>query len=120
MKFSSNWKKAQLKIAKLHNKIANIRKDTLHKLTTYLAKNHSQIVIEDLNVSGMMSNYKLAKAVADMGFYEFRRQYKYKCQLYGSKLTIVDRWFPSSKTCSRCGTVKESLLLSERVFNCEH
>ena len=64
--------------------------------------------------------HKLAKAVADMGFYEFRRQYKYKCQLYGSKLTIVDRWFPSSKTCSRCGTVKESLLLSERVFNCEH
>ena len=120
VKFSSNWKKAQLKIAKLHNKIANIRKDTLHKLTTYLAKNHSQIVIEDLNVSGMMSNHKLAKAVADMGFYEFRRQYKYKCQLYGSKLTIVDRWFPSSKTCSRCGTVKESLLLSERVFNCEH
>ena len=97
-----------------------IFKDTLHKLTTYLAKNHSQIVIEDLNVSGMMSNYKLAKAVADMGFYEFRRQLKYKCQLYGSKLTIVDRWFPSSKTCSRCGTVKESLLLSERVFNCEH
>ncbi|MDE5084661.1 MAG: RNA-guided endonuclease TnpB family protein, partial [Trichodesmium sp. St18_bin1] len=111
---------AQLKIAKLHNKIANIRKDTLHKLTTYLAKNHSQIVIEDLNVSGMMSNHKLAKAVADMGFYEIRRQLKYKCQLYGSKLTIVDRWFPSSKTCSRCGTVKESLLLSERVFNCEH
>ena len=67
-----------------------------------------------------MSNHKLAKAVADMGFYEFRRQLKYKCQLYGSKLTIVDRWFPSSKTCSRCETVKESLLLSERVFNYEH
>ncbi|NES73403.1 MAG: IS200/IS605 family element transposase accessory protein TnpB, partial [Okeania sp. SIO2D1] len=118
-KFSSNWKKAQLKIAQLHSKIANIRKDTLHKLTTYLAKNHSQIVIEDLNVSGMMSNHKLAKAVADIGFYEFRRQLEYKCQLYGSSLTIVDRWFPSSKTCSNCGTVKESLLLSERVFNCE-
>ena len=68
----------------------------------------------------MMANHKLAKAVADMGFYEFRRQLEYKCELYGSKLTIVDRWFPSSKTCSRCGTVKESLLLSERVFNCEH
>ncbi|NEN88860.1 MAG: IS200/IS605 family element transposase accessory protein TnpB [Okeania sp. SIO3H1] len=120
IKFSSNWKKAQLKIAQLHSKIANIRKDTLHKLTTYLAKNHSQIVIEDLNVSGMMANHKLAKAVGSMGFYEFRRQLEYKCELYGSKLIIVDRWFPSSKTCSRCGTVKESLLLSERVFNCEH
>ncbi len=91
-KFSNNWKKAQLKIARLHTKVANIRKDTLHKLTTYLAKNHSQIVIEDLNVSGMMSNHKLAKAVADMGFYEFRRQLDYKCELYGSQLTIVDRW----------------------------
>ena len=118
-KFSNNWKKAQLKIARLHKEIANIRKDTLHKLTTYLAKNHSQIVIEDLNVSGMMSNHKLAKAVADMGFYEFRRQLEYKCELYGSELIIVDRWFPSSKTCSNCGTVKKSLLLSERVFNCE-
>ena len=119
-KFSSNWKKAQRKIARLHSRIANIRKDTLHKLTTYLAKNHSQIAIEDLNVSGMMANHKLAKAVGSMGFYEFRRQLEYKCELYGSQLTVVDRWFPSSKICSRCGTVKESLLLSERVFNCEH
>ncbi len=119
-KFSNNWKKAQLKIAQLHNKIANSRKDTLHKLTNYLAKNHSQILIEDLNVSVMMSNHKLAKAVADMGFYEFRRQLEYKCELYGSELVVMDRWFPSSKTCSRCGVVKESLLLSERVFNCEH
>ncbi|NEP80099.1 MAG: IS200/IS605 family element transposase accessory protein TnpB, partial [Okeania sp. SIO3B3] len=119
-KFSSNWKRASLKIARLHSKIANIRKDTLHKLTTYLAKNHSRIVIEDLNVSGMMSNHKLAKAVADMGFYEFRRQLEYKCELYGSELIVVDRWFPSSKTCSNCGNVKESLSLSERVFWCEH
>ena len=120
-KFSNNWKKAQLKIARLNKKVADIRKDTLHKLTTYLAKNHSQIVIEDLNVSGMMANHSyvacnVAKAVADMGFYEFRRQLEYKCKLYGSELIIVDRWFPSSKTCSRCGTVKESLLLSERAI----
>jgi putative transposase len=99
--------------------MANIRKDTLHKLTTYLAKNHSQIVIEDLNVSGMLANHKLAKAVQDMGFYEFRRQLKYKTQLYGSELIIADRWFPSSKTCSNCGHKKESLSLSERVFECE-
>ena len=118
--FSKNWKKAQLKIAQLHKRIANIRKDTLHKLTTYLAKNHNQIVIEDLNVSGMMANHKLAKAVGSMGFYEFRRQLEYKCELYGSELIVVDRWFPSSKTCSHCGEVKQSLSLSERVFNCEH
>ncbi|WP_159297266.1 RNA-guided endonuclease InsQ/TnpB family protein, partial [Microcystis aeruginosa] len=111
--------KAQRQIAKLHFKIANIRKDTLHKLTTYLAKNHGQIVIEDLNVSGMMANHKLAKAIQDMGFYEFRRQLDYKTQLYGSELIIADRWFPSSKTCSNCGYKKESLSLTERVFECE-
>lgn len=113
-----NWKKSQIKIARLHRKIANIRKDTLHKLTTYLAKNHSRIGIEDLNVSGMMANHKLAKAIADMGFYEFRRQLEYKCQLYGSELVVVDRWFPSSKTCSNCETKKETLSLEERVFHC--
>jgi putative transposase len=116
---SKNWKKAQRKIARLHRKIANIRKDILHKLTTYLAKNHSKIVIEDLNVKGMLANHKLAKAIADMGFYEFRRQLEYKCQLFDSQLIIADRWFPSSKTCSNCGTVKEKLSLSERTFQCE-
>ncbi len=119
-KGSANLKKAQIKIARLHRTIANIRKDALHKLTTYLAKNHGTIVIEDLNVSGMMKNGKLAKAIADLGFYEFRRQLTYKCQLYGSKLVIADRWFPSSKTCSNCGTLKESLWLSQRIFECSH
>ncbi len=117
---SSNWRKAQKKIARLHQKIANIRKDTLHKLTSYLAKNHSRIGIEDLNVSGMMANHRLAKAIADMSFFEFRRQLTYKCELYGSELVVVDRWFPSSKTCSNCGTKKETLLLSERLFECGH
>ena len=115
---SNNWKKAQLKIARLHQKIANIRKDTLHKLTTYLAKNHGTVVIEDLNVSGMMANRKLAKAVQDMGFYEFKRQLSYKSELYSSHVLLADRWFPSSKTCSNCGQKKESLSLSERTFNC--
>jgi putative transposase len=119
MKGSANWKKAQIQTARLHHKIANIRKDTLHKLTTYLAKNHSRIGIENLNVSGMLANHKLAKAIADMGFHEFRRQLEYKCQLYGSELVVVDRWFPSSKTCSNCGTKKETLTLKERVFQCE-
>ncbi|MDJ0534496.1 MAG: transposase [Xenococcaceae cyanobacterium MO_207.B15] len=115
---SKNWKKAQLKIAKLHTKIANIRQDTLHKITTHIAKNHSKIVIEDLNVSGMLKNGKLAKAIADMGFYEFRRQLEYKCQLYGSELIVADRWFPSSKTCSLCGWYNPDLKLSDRWFLC--
>ncbi|MCD8487858.1 MAG: RNA-guided endonuclease TnpB family protein [Desertifilum sp.] len=119
VKGSNNWKKSQIQIARLHRKIANIRKDTLHKLTSYLAKNHDKIGIEDLNVSGMLANHKLAKAIADMGFYEFRRQLEYKCELYGSQLVVVDRWFASSKTCSNCGTKKETLSLSERVFKCD-
>ncbi|GAA6619713.1 RNA-guided endonuclease InsQ/TnpB family protein [Scytonema sp. NUACC26] len=118
IKGSANWKKAQMQIARLHRKIANIRKDTLQKLTTLLAKNHGVIVIEDLNVSGMMANHKLAASIQDMGFFEFRRQLTYKCELYGSKLVIADRWFPSSKTCSNCGTLKKELSLKERVFNC--
>jgi putative transposase len=117
---SSNWKKAQLKIAKLHLKIANIRKHTLHTVTTLLAKNHSKIVIEDLNVSGMLANRKLAASISDMGFYEFRRQLTYKTELYGSKLLIVDRWYPSSKTCSNCGHTKENLSLVQREFICDN
>jgi putative transposase len=107
------------KIARLHGHIANIRKDFIHKVTTNLAKNHSEIVIEDLNVSGMLANGKLSKAIADSGFYEFRRQLEYKTKLYDSKLVLADRWFPSSKTCSNCGNKKESLPLSERTFSCE-
>ncbi|BAZ23092.1 transposase, IS607 family protein [Kalymmatonema gypsitolerans NIES-4073] len=115
---SSNWKKAQVKIARLHRKIANIRKDTLHKITTYIAKNHGVIAVENLNVSGMLANHKLALAIADMGFYELRRQLEYKCQLYGSKLVVVDRFFPSSKRCSNCLCVKQTLSLSERTYCC--
>ncbi|MCC5602779.1 RNA-guided endonuclease InsQ/TnpB family protein [Nostoc favosum] len=117
---SVNFKKAQIKIARLHQRIAEIRAYSLHKLTTYLAKNHSVIVIENLNVSGMMANHRLSKAIADMGFYEFRRQLEYKTNLYGSELVVVDRFYPSSKTCSRCGVKKESLALSERIFKCEY
>lgn len=115
---SKNWHKAQLKIAKLHAYIADIRKDFIHKLTNNLTKNHSHIVIEDLNVSGMLANHKLAKAIADSGFYEFRRQLSYKTQLYGSELILADRFFPSSKLCNNCGCKKQSLPLSERIFKC--
>ena len=116
---SKNWIKSQLKVARLHRKIANIRAYSLHKLTTYLAKNHGTVVIEDLNVSGMMANHKLAKAISDMGFYEFQRQLDYKTPLYGSKLVLADRWYPSSKTCFNCGSLKKSLSLKERTYRCD-
>jgi putative transposase len=119
-KGSQNRKKAVLKVAKLHYRIANIRKDTLHKLTTYLSKNHTEICIEDLNVNGMSKNHKLASAILDGGFSEFRRQLEYKCQWYGSTVTVVDRFYPSSKTCSGCGNVKKELKLSERTYVCEN
>lgn len=119
-KGSQNRKKACVKIAKLHYRIANIRKDTTHKLTTYLSKNHTECVIEDLYVRGMSKNHKLASAILDGGFSEFRRQLKYKCQWYGSTLTIVDRFYPSSKNCSGCGNVKKELKLSEREYVCEN
>ncbi|NER07572.1 MAG: IS200/IS605 family element transposase accessory protein TnpB, partial [Okeania sp. SIO3C4] len=114
---SANWKKAQLKISRLHRKVANIRKDALHKLTTYLAKNHGKVVIEDLNVRGMLANNKLAKSISDQGFYEFRRQLGYKCEWYGSELVVVDRFFPSSKTCSNCGHVQD-MPLNVRTYDC--
>lgn len=117
VKGSSNRRKANMKVAKQHARTANIRKDTLNKLTTHLAKNHSQLVIEDLNVSGMIANHCLAKSIADLGMYEFRRQLTYKCELYGSELIIVNRFFPSTKTCSCCGHIQD-MSLKERVFNC--
>ncbi|VEP14114.1 transposase [Hyella patelloides LEGE 07179] len=117
---SSNWKKTQVRIAKLHYRISCIRNDFIHKLTTTLAKNHSQIVIEDLNIKGLMKNGKLAKAIADSGFYEFRRQLTYKTELYGSKLVIADRFFPSSKLCPKCQHKKDKLPLSQRVYQCDN
>ena len=116
---SKNRENARLKLAKLYLKTFNIRQDTLHKLTTYLAKNHSKIVIEDLYVSGMLKNRRLARAIADVGFYEFRRQLEYKCRWYGLELVIAPRMFPSSKKCSRCGHKKKSLALSERDYKCK-
>lgn len=91
----------------------------MHKLTTYLAKNHSEIVIEDLNVKGMSKNHKLASAILDGGFYEFKRQIDYKTRWYGSKMTVVDRFFPSSKTCSNCQCIKQDLTLKDRTYKCQ-
>ena len=118
-KQSNNYQKAQVKVAKLHYKIWNIRKDSIHKLTTKLAKNHGEIVIEDLNIRGMSKNHKLASAILDGGFYEFRRQLEYKASWYDAKVTVANQFFPSSKKCSGCSNVKEKLGLSERIYKCE-
>jgi len=117
-KCSSNWKKFTARLASLYYRVASIRKDTLHKLTTYLAKNFKIVCIESLNVKGMMANHKLAGAVGDMGFYEFKRQLEYKCKLYGSELIAISQWEPSSKVHHKCGWKNEKLTLKDRVFYC--
>jgi len=115
---SKNYEKLSLKLSKLHQKIANIRKDTLHKVTTFLTNNFKYIAIEDLNIKGMMSNSKLSRTISDLGFYEFKRQLLYKSEQKQNIVTIADRFYPSSKTCSRCGCIKDSLKLSERTYVC--
>lgn len=111
-------KKFKVKVANLHYRIDCIRKDWLNKLTTKLVKSFKIVCIEDLNVSGMLRNRKLAGAIAELGWYEFRRQLEYKVKLLGSQLSIVGRWQPSSKTCSYCDYVQH-MTLRDRMFNCE-
>ncbi len=118
VKGSNNRQKAKTKLARLHAKISNIRRDALHQLTTELTCQFNLIGIEDLNVKGMMKNRCLSRAVADMGFFEFRRQLDYKATLRGSMIRVADRWFPSSKLCSTCGFQLESLPLSTREWVC--
>ena len=116
---SANFRKAKRRLARLHARVANIRRDATHKLTTRLAKTYRVIGIEDLNVRGMAANRCLARSIMDGGFFELRRQLTYKTKLYGSRLAVADRWHPSSKTCSCCGVIKPTLALSQRTFNCD-
>ena len=116
---SNRRNKARARVARLHAHVANQRQDALHKLTTHLASKYSEISIENLNVLGMVKNHRLAKSVMDASFGEFRRQLEYKTTRTGARLNVVDRWYPSSKTCSRCGRVKAKLSLSERTYRCE-
>lgn len=111
--------KARAKVARLHARVANCRRDAIHKATTWLASTYSDISIEDLNTAGMVKNHRLAKAVSDAAFGEFRRQLEYKTARSGAVLRVIDRWYPSSKTCSSCGVVKAKLSLSERVYRCD-
>jgi putative transposase len=117
---SSNINKLKTKLQKLHRRIAFLRKDLLHKITHYICKNHAKIVIEDLNVSGMLSNGNLALSISDCGFYEFKRQLEYKSKKFGCQLIIADRWFASSKICSNCGHKHETLTLKDRVYECSN
>src|SRR5262245_9347812 len=116
---SANWRKAKRRLARVHTRIANIRRDATHKLTTRLAKTFKAIGIEDLNVKGMARDRRIARGVMDASFGEFRRQLTYKTRLYGSRLVIADRWYPSSKTCSCCGVIKETLARSQEWFSCD-
>ena len=117
-KGSSNRAKAKTKLAKLHQRIGNIRTNALHKLTTKLATEFDTIAIEDLSVSGMLRNRHLARSIADAGFSEFRRQLEYKAVMTGAHVHVVDRFFPSSKTCHSCGTI-HPMKLSDRIMVCD-
>ena len=117
-KGSSNRQKARAKLARLHARIANIRQDALHKLTSDLTRRFHTIGIEDLNVRGILRNHRLSRSIADMSFFEFRRQLEYKAERRGGLVVVADRWFPSSKTCSACGTILEKMPLAVRQWMC--
>ena len=110
-----------MKVQRLHQRLDHIRTDYLNQCISDIAKTKpSYITIENLNVKGMMRNRHLSKAVANQKFYEFRTKLSAKCKANGIELRIVDTWYPSSKTCHRCGNLKADLKLSDRVFKCPH
>ncbi len=115
---SNNRKKAVVKLAKAHFKVACKRLDGLHKVTTHLVQKASLIGIEDLNVSGMLKNHRLAQAISEVSFAECRRQLAYKAPAHGSRVVVIERFFPSSKTCNQCGHVNHALTLDMRTWKC--
>lgn len=118
VKGSNNWKKAKVKLSRLHARIANIRKDSLHKLSSYLCSKFGTIGIEDLNIKGMVKNHKLSRSILDMGWYEFFRQLDYKAVASGSIVVKADRFFPSTKMCSQCGCIQD-MPLHKRTYTCD-
>ena len=119
VKGSARREKATGRVARLYARVTDARMDAINKATTMIAGNYSTVCIEDLNIAGMMKNHHLARSLSDAALGEFRRQLEYKAARSGAVLRVVDRWFPSSKTCSNCGVVKAKLSLSERTFNCD-
>jgi putative transposase len=115
---STNRTKGAKALARLHARIARVRRDFTHKFMTRLCRENQAVAIEDLNVKGLLANARLSRAIADVGFREIRRQLQYKALRYGTQLVLADRWYPSSKLCSRCGTRNASLALGERTWTC--
>lgn len=118
-KGSARHGKAKERVARLYARVSDARMDAINKATTMIARTYTTVCIEDLNVAGMMKNHHLARRLSDASLGEFRRQLEYKTARTGAVLRVVDRWYPSSKTCSNCGTVKAKLSLSERVYCCD-
>jgi putative transposase len=118
VKGSANRNKARRRVARIHRKISDIRKDQLHKLTTRLVRENQSIAIEDLAVRNMLKNHCLAGSISDASWGTLKKQLEYKCKWYGRELRIVDRWFPSSKTCHECGHVVSKLPLNIRQWDC--
>ena len=119
VKGSARREKAKGRVARLHARVADVRADAINKATTMIANTYSVVCVEDLHVAGMVKNHSLARSLSDAALGEFRRQLEYKTARSGAALRVVDRWYPSSKTCSDCGVVKAKLSLSERTFNCD-
>jgi putative transposase len=116
---SRRRRRTRFRLARVHVRVANLRRDALHKLTTELAKQYGTVVVEDLNIAGLVRNRRLARALTDASMGELRRMLMYKSRWYGSRLVVADRFYPSSKTCSACGWVKTKLLLGTRTYTCE-
>ncbi|TDD63334.1 transposase [Actinomadura darangshiensis] len=115
---SANREKAKWKVARVHARIADRRRDFLHNLSTRLVHENQVVVIEDLNVRTMVRNHSLARAISDAAWRQLRAMLEYKAAWYGRELVVVDRWFPSSKTCSQCGTIREKMPLNVREWEC--
>ena len=115
---SANRARAKAKVARAHRKVRDARRDFLHRTTTQLIRGNDLIAIEDLNVSGMVRNRRLARAISDCGWGEFRRQLEYKCERAGRRLIVIDRWYPSTKMCSACGFLLADLPLKVRTWRC--
>lgn len=118
VKGSKNREKARLKLARLYERVANIRSNHLHQITHRIVSENQTIVLEDLNIRGMLKNRRLAKSIADVSLYEFVRQITYKAEWAGRTVVFVDRWYPSSKTCFHCGFVNQGLTLEDREWVC--